>query len=222
MPKPRKNRSPRPPRNQAVESLPGGKQMRPVRFIGTKTLRVIGGDLRRRGVTYNGDRATRPMKDSVRENLFNILGKGVQGTIAWDLFAGTGILAIEAISRGALRAVAIDASRGCTSSIRQSCDALGISDRVEILQGDTFRLTATRAQYTPPERRTVFCCPPYQLWETERESLVKLLETISQGATPGSLIVSELERKTDPEFLPGGPWDVRHYGNVTLAVKEIA
>ena len=67
------------------------------------TLRIIGGRLRGSVIEYHGDPRTRPMKDRVREAAFNLIGPQVVGTFAIDLFAGTGALAFEALSRGAVR-----------------------------------------------------------------------------------------------------------------------
>src|SRR5262245_7614130 len=64
-------------------------------------LRIIGGTLRHRKLLYSGDQRTRPMKDRVREAVFNLVGPDVVGQHAIDLFAGTGALGFEAISRGA-------------------------------------------------------------------------------------------------------------------------
>src|SRR4029453_14397542 len=74
----------------------------------TVGLRIVGGKLRGRALAYSGDEPTRPMKDRVREAVFNLLGPGVQGAHALDLFAGTGALGLEAISRGAARATFLE------------------------------------------------------------------------------------------------------------------
>src|SRR5205823_2176218 len=71
-------------------------------------LRIIGGRMRGRKLVYGGDQRTRPMKDRTREAVFNLLGPGVTGTHAIDLFAGTGALGLEAISRGAESATLIE------------------------------------------------------------------------------------------------------------------
>src|SRR6478736_322408 len=71
-------------------------------------LRIVGGTLRGRKLQYSGDVRTRPMKDRVREAVFNLLGPQVAGSHAIDLFAGTGALGIEAISRGATKATFIE------------------------------------------------------------------------------------------------------------------
>lgn len=166
------------------------------------------------------------MKDNIRENLFNILGKGIVGTVAYDLFAGTGILAIEAISRGARHAIAIDSSRESVRSIRQSADSLDLGDRLEVLLGDTFRLAPLRLKHAVGQRRVVFCCPPYAMWTTHHEALEDLLRAAIDGAAEGSLIVAESDRTFDPatlldtSWVPDG-WDVRSYGHTRLAVAEV-
>ena len=71
-------------------------------------MRIVGGHFRGRKLSYTGDPRVRPMKDRVREALFNLLGPDVKGTFAIDLFGGTGALALEAISRGSSAALIIE------------------------------------------------------------------------------------------------------------------
>src|SRR5438105_2010542 len=91
----RRRSSPRPAGNDAAEETVVG-------------LRIIGGSLRGRKLQYTGEARTRPMKDRVREAVFNLLGPSVTGSHAIDLFAGTGALGLEALSRGAARATFIE------------------------------------------------------------------------------------------------------------------
>lgn len=188
--------------------------------ISPKLLRIIGGDLRRRNVYYNGDLQTRPMKDSVRENLFNILGAAMKGAVAWDLFAGTGIIAFESLSRGASHAIAIDQSRDCSRIIRSEAAKLGVSEKLDCLLGDTFRLAPTRLRFEKDQRRVVFCCPPYRFWETKLALMNDLLVASMDNAAPGSVLVAETDNKFDITKLPSADWDVRTYGNTRLAIAE--
>lgn len=194
---------------------------RPARFIRPTTLRIIGGELRRRNVLYHGDLATRPMKDNVRENLFNILGKAVHGTTAWDLFAGTGVLGIEAISRGSTGAVSIDLSRNSVRWIRESASRLGIEEKIEVLCGDTFRIVQSRFKTHHENPMTVFCCPPYRMWETHLKPLLQMIRTIAEHSPEGSFLVCESDPKFDQGLLPDADWDFRNYGNVRLAFCEL-
>lgn len=203
------------------EGAPSKPKARPARFIRPTTLRIIGGDLRRRNVLYHGDLTTRPMKDNVRENLFNILGKAVDGTIAWDLFAGTGVLGIEAISRGAKGAVSIDLSRNSVRWIRESASRLGIEEKVEVLCGDAFRIIQSRFNSAPESPITVFCCPPYRMWETHLEPMLQMISKLAEFAPEGSYLVCESDPKFDLGLLPSADWDFRHYGNVRLSFCDL-
>jgi 16S rRNA (guanine966-N2)-methyltransferase len=219
-PKRKKSDTVRKPRNVNPLDMTNESRRAPKKRISPKPMRIIGGDLRRRIVVYNGDLQTRPMKDSVRENVFNILGKAINGMVAWDLFSGTGIIALEAISRGASRAIAIDLSRDCVRSIRHAAETLGVDQRVDVLIGDTFRIAPTRFQHTENERRVVFCCPPYRFWDEKNELMNQLILDAVATAAPGSLIVAETDNKFDPARLPEAEWDVRNYGNTRVAVME--
>lgn len=194
-------------------------------------LRVIGGDLRGRPVPYHGDDLTRPMKDKTRESLFNILGKSIQGTAALDLFAGTGALAIESISRGASSAVAIEMNTKAAEIITKTTEDLAIDDRMRVIIGDAFRLapsligTAAEAggeeDATPdddfmPPPQTLFVCPPYAMWDTAADRLLEIVRLSVDRCPIGSWIVIETEKWFDTNRLPGSDWDLRQYGNTIL------
>ncbi len=185
-------------------------------------LRIIGGRFRGRPVQYRGDRATRPMRDSVRENLFNILGKsGVTGVIAWDLFSGTGVLGMEAVSRGASRAVCIEWNRPAAKTIEASAAELGMDDRVEVLMGDAFRLGPEKMEEeTDDTPWLVFFSPPYAFWTEQEATMCGLVRWVARRAPLGSVLVTESDRNWDPERLPGEGWDVRTYGHTQLAFFE--
>ncbi len=186
-------------------------------------LRIIGGDLRGRAIEYHGADFTRPMKDNIRENLFNILGRAVRGARCIDLFAGTGALAFESISRGAQSATVIEQNRVAIGVIRKTAQTLGLEDRLQILHGDTFQLASQLLQ--PPEDDTpwiVFVCPPYALWEESLSQLGDILRRTLNHAPPGSVLVAETEKRFDPAGLPQGDWDLRHYGGTRLAFIEPA
>ncbi len=199
---------------------------KPAKIRPTK-LRIIGGSMRGRGVLYLGDRTTRPMKDSIRETLFNILGKSIKGAIALDLFAGTGVLAIESLSRGATAAVAIERSGFAAKTIRSSADGIGIGDELSVLTGDTFRLAPARIRElveatssSPAAHWVVYFCPPYAMWLDAPEKLFELLKTVAEAAPTGSQLVAETDKFFDTSLLPLAGWDIRRKGNVTLSFLE--
>ena len=190
-------------------------------------LRIIGGQMRGRGVMYSGDRSTRPMKDSIRETLFNILGKSVQGTIAFDLFAGTGVLAIESLSRGSVKAIAVEKAGLTAKNIRASADNIGIGKELEVLTGDAFRIgpARMREQHDLENSETapwiVYLCPPYSMWMEMTDKMFELIQVTASLAPQGSQIVVETDKFFDPTSLPFENWDIRPKGNVTLAFLEL-
>src|SRR5437660_9716076 len=130
-------------------------------------LRIIGGTLRGRKLQYSGDIRTRPMKDRVREAVFNLLGPQVAGSHAIDLFAGTGALGLEAISRGAAKVTFIERHLPTAKLIEQNAGALGVADRVQVIFGDAFGWT-TAYQPAPAPPLTIFCSPPYDFYVDRR------------------------------------------------------
>jgi len=169
-------------------------------------------------VQYHGADFTRPMKDNIRENLFNIIGPEIHGTKCFDLFAGTGALALEAISRGARSAVLVEQNRTAVRWVKQTAETLGVEGRVKVLAGDTFRLFDQLL--APPEDDTpwcVFLSPPYALWTESLPELNRIINQTIENAPPGSVLVAETEKSFDPTRLPAGDWDLREYGATRLA-----
>ncbi|MCG8653326.1 MAG: RsmD family RNA methyltransferase [Pirellulales bacterium] len=200
----------------------GGSAARPSPAKAAK-LRIVGGDLRGRPIEYHGAEFTRPMKDNIRENLFNILGQAVRGAVCFDLFAGTGALAIESISRGAKSAFAVEQNRLAAEVIRKNAQGLKVDDRIEVLLGDAFKLSgqllASPREDTP---WIVFLCPPYTLWHDSLEPLAAVIRLTLDHAPPGSVLVAETEKQFEADKLPAGDWDWRQYGSTRLGFLEPA
>lgn len=128
------------------------------------TLRVIAGKARgRRLRTVPGD-TTRPITDRARESLFNILGGDVEGATLLDLFAGTGSVGIEAISRGAAYVRFIDLNRQAVETVRSNLTVTGFESQAQVLKMDAFRYLDG-----PIDRQFdyVFIAPPQykELWK---------------------------------------------------------
>ena len=179
--------------------------------------RIIGGTLRGRRLEYvtepaagGGPARTRPMKDRVRETLFDLLGPRVAGTAAIDLFAGTGALGFEALSRGAARAVFCERHFPTADAIRRSATSLGVADRVEVRPGDALAW-ARRLPPLPADRPwVVFIAPPWEMFQSRPADLVGLVEALRTAAPAGSIIVVESDASLAAEALPGAPdWRTR-------------
>jgi 16S rRNA (guanine966-N2)-methyltransferase len=171
--------------------------------------RIIGGEFRGRRLHYNGDPLTRPMKDRLRETLFNLLGSSVRGAVALDLFAGTGALALEALSRGAERAVLIEQRRAAAEDIRRNVAMLGVADRAEILPGSAFHYGKNPPL---PDKIPwlVFCSPPYDFYVEREAEMLELIAGLMDLAPAGSLLAVEADERFDFQKLPHPyAWDVR-------------
>jgi len=183
-------------------------------------LRIIGGTLRGRKIIYSGDVRTRPMKDRVREAVFNLLGVQVSGSHAIDLFAGTGALGLEALSRGAARATFIERHLPTTRLIEQNTAALGMADRTAVVFGDAFGWTAA---YTMPDATplTVFCSPPYDFYVERRQQMLNLIARWVDLSPVGSQIIVEADERFDIGVLVEfDKWDVRSYPPAIVAIYE--
>ena len=183
-------------------------------------VRIIGGKFRGRKLEYSGDLRTRPMKDRVREALFNLLGHGVEGKVVIDLFAGTGALALEALSRGASRAVLIERHRPTAETIRRNSITLGVETIVDVTSADTF-LWARRLPDLGAAPWLVFCSPPYEFYVARKDDILQLLNHLIQTSPPDSLFAVESDNRFDFCDLPAADqWDIRPYPPAILAIWE--
>ena len=168
------------------------------------------------------------MKDRVREALFNLLGPGVKGSHAIDLFAGTGALGIEAVSRGATRATLIERHLPTTRLIEQNAAALGVSDRVEVIFSDAFiwsRRWVEAAAAAPEAAQPwiIFCSPPYDFYVSRRDDMLALLARLLEAAPAGSLVAVEADEHFDLGSLPvQDQWETRTYPPAVIAILRKA
>jgi 16S rRNA (guanine966-N2)-methyltransferase len=151
------------------------------------------------------------MKDRVREAVFNLLGPAVRGKHAIDLFAGTGALGLEAISRGAAGAMFAERHFPTAALIRDSAAELGVEGVCTILPANVL-LWAKRLPPLPSIPWVVFCSPPYALYVEQTEAVLGLLSTLIENAPTESLFCVEADERFDFGQLPNaGEWDVRTY-----------
>lgn len=179
--------------------------------------RIISGKakgMRLQGVPGN---ITRPITDRVKEALFNILGPDVESASLLDLFAGTGSVGIEALSRGASFVHFNDIHRLAIATIRANLEHTRLGDRAKITQQDAFTLISTQ----PPQSFDyIFIAPPQykNLW---KETLFKLDQNINWLADDGWVIVQidpvEYEKLSLSHL---NEFDQRRYGSTLLLFFE--
>jgi 16S rRNA (guanine966-N2)-methyltransferase len=181
-------------------------------------VRIIGGTFRGRKLAYSGDMRTRPMKDRLREAVFNLVGVEVRGTHAVDLFAGTGALGLEALSRGAARATFIEQHFPTAELIRKNAAALGVEDAVDVIGANTF-FWGRHSPELGTMPWTVFCSPPYRFYIDRAAEMLELIGGLLKAAPAGSVLVVEADDQFDFGQLPSPTaWDVRAYPPAVVGV----
>ena len=166
-------------------------------------MRVVAGSLRGRRLQAPEVAATRPTSDRVREAMFNALASldGVTDAVVLDLFAGSGALGIEALSRGAAHCTFVESARPALTALRANLDGLGLRDRATVAPLDVQRFLASA-----PAADLVLADPPYSFdrWEG-------LMGGLDTGLLVTGLLVAESDRPVEPA--PG--WEVvraKRYG----------
>ena len=171
-----------------------------MRRKGTNAVRIIGGAWRSRLVRFPDAADLRPTPDRVRETLFNWLGQDLSGKRCLDLFAGSGALGFEALSRGAAGVVMVETSRAAHSALRESATRLGAGDRLKLVHGDALHFIATSGQ---GGYDVVFVDPPYGS-ELAGEALARLPGLLARG---GVVYI-----ESESPLALGPPWRARRHG----------
>lgn len=162
-------------------------------------MRVIAGKYRSRPLRSLRGMDVRPTSDRLRETLFNVLTAGnpeaLSGSVWLDLFAGTGAVGIEAISRGARQVYFVDSSSAATATVRANLKALAIEDGFEVMDRDAVAaLRRLDAQAVAVDY--CFLDPPYRQESAYEETLGFLSQ--SSGLKPSSVVIAEHDKRFDP------------------------
>ncbi len=176
-------------------------------------MRVVAGLYGGRRLVAPAGGATRPTSDRVREALFSILGEGVRGAHVLDLYAGSGALGIEALSRGAASAVFVDHGAKAIAAVRANLEALGIDAVVRRMDA----AAALRPSPAPADPYDlVFLDPPYRhAAELGRELSEALAPVLARGAR----VVTESDRR-EPLELAFPLSDERRYGDTIIRIHD--
>ena len=161
-------------------------------------MRVIAGIYRSRILKSLKGLALRPTSDRLRETLFNVLGPAVVGARFVDVFAGTGAVGIEALSRGAAEVVFIENHSPAVALIRKNLESLGVRSGAAVFGADALRGLEMLAAKRKADRAAfdfVFLDPPYAAAE-EYERVLRALGSASFLA-PGSVVIAEHHKKFD-------------------------
>lgn len=181
-------------------------------------MRVVAGEAKGRRIDAPPGDVTRPTLDRVREALFNALGSlgAVEDVTVLDLFAGSGALGIEALSRGAASAVFVERSAAVRRVLDANLVATGLDDRAEVIPGAAASFLDRCAREDPPRRfDLVVLDPPY---DTGGEEWVDLLGSVAVVASHGVVAIESDRAVPLPE-----PWHVlreKWYGGTLLVIAS--
>jgi 16S rRNA (guanine966-N2)-methyltransferase len=164
-------------------------------------MRVIAGEYRSRLLASPTGMATRPTSDRLRETLFNVLAPRIGGARFLDLYAGSGAVGIEALSRGAAHVSFVERAAAALKALRQNLEKLGITAGFEIYAGSVARyLRGPRSNGAVFD--IVFLDPPYEAAEEYEATLGLLASDGAAVMAPGAVVIAEHRRKD--------PLEVRH------------
>ncbi|MEX2136528.1 MAG: 16S rRNA (guanine(966)-N(2))-methyltransferase RsmD [Chloroflexota bacterium] len=172
-------------------------------------MRVIAGTARGRLLVAPRGTATRPITDRVKETLFAILADRTADAQVLDLYAGSGAIGIEALSRGAAHCDFVEVARQAVAAIRENLRRTGLEDRGAVHQEDVGRHLAHHAAKAPD---LVFLDPPYE----ERAILAPLERLLARLAPGASVVVKHHWRTPIPELRGLARWRERRFGETTL------
>jgi 16S rRNA (guanine(966)-N(2))-methyltransferase RsmD len=184
-------------------------------------VRIVAGALRGRKLICNVNPNLRPTPQMVREALFSVLGNAVPDRPFFDLFAGTGVVGLEAISRGASRTTFVERDFQLLGDLGKYLRQFDVEDRGQLVRADVYRW-AERWQ-PPDEPVTVFISPPFADYENRLDNLLGLVALLQNKVADGSVIVLQAEHGVPLGELPHGEqWEDRRYGRNHLLfwVKE--
>jgi 16S rRNA (guanine966-N2)-methyltransferase len=172
-------------------------------------VRIIAGSKRGHRIEAPAGRGTRPTSDRVRENVFNILGP-VDDAVVLDLYAGSGAMGLEALSRGASRAVFVERDGAAARAIEQNLDKLRLHGTV-LRQDALAALSAETRKYD-----LVLVDPPYEMYADIEPQLARYLPRL---LAEDAVVVVETDARTQPQ-LPLDQRTSRRYGTARITVYD--
>jgi 16S rRNA (guanine966-N2)-methyltransferase len=179
-------------------------------------MRIIAGQFRGRKLLPPEGDATRPITDRVKQSVFDIISPRIEGAVVFDLFAGTGSMGLECLSRGAAKAVFFEADRSAVARLRKNIESLELSAQQGVIRaGDLFKLLDTDGTEGPAD--LVFLDPPYRFLTERSEDLRKLASQIAGNDLRDDGLVVFRHDAHDTLELPGlAPVERREYGKMAV------
>jgi 16S rRNA (guanine(966)-N(2))-methyltransferase RsmD len=178
-------------------------------------IRIVAGSLKGRRLTCQVHEGMRPTPQMVREALFSILGDAVPGRMFFDLFAGTGIVGLEALSRGASQAVFVERDFRLAQEIGKHLKEFDLASAARVVRSDAYRWVGSWA--APEDAVNVFVSPPFPDLHHRVDEFLTLVTDLQRKVVPGSVVVIQAEKHSILDQLPEREqWEERRYGRNEL------
>lgn len=180
-------------------------------------LRVIAGAAKGRKLKMVPGEGTRPVMDRVKQAVFNIIGGGIVDSTFLDLFGGTGSVGIEALSRGAARAVFVESNRLALQTIRANLDITGFGARAQVIRGDALNYLQTRP---PAGFDYIYIAPPQ--YESLWIQSLRLIDARPDWLNPDGWAIAQIDpvEYGEQAFSTLALIDERKYGSTLLCFYE--
>jgi 16S rRNA (guanine966-N2)-methyltransferase len=184
----------------------------------TERIRITGGTRLNRRIISPPKNTIRPASDMIRQAVFNMIGDLIKGAVFYDVFAGTGIVGMEALSRGAERSYFIELDRNHVLLIRKNLTLARFGPEAVVRQGDAF----VWARHFAPEsgRIIVFLGPPYPMCMKDKPKAMQMVADVASRLDDDDYLILQYPREIDPTELPLNEHWVRHrhYGKTRIGI----
>jgi 16S rRNA (guanine(966)-N(2))-methyltransferase RsmD len=181
-------------------------------------VRIVAGSLRGRKIACFVHPGLRPTPQMVREAFFSILGNAVPGRSFFDLFAGTGVVGLEAVSRGAKRAWLVENDAKSAAAVQRYAERFEVADRVTVVRADVYRWAE---RWLPPQEPVnVYLSPPFPDLTDRADAFLGLVRTVWEKCPDEAVVVVQAELGFPTDGLPDADrWEVRTYGRNLLLIR---
>jgi 16S rRNA (guanine966-N2)-methyltransferase len=179
-------------------------------------VRIIAGEFRGRKLLPPSSQQTRPITDRAKQSLFDVLAPVIPDAVVYDCFSGTGSMGLEALSRGAARAVFFERDRSAVRALRRNIELLGVAARSRIVSCDLFEwFNQSLAGEGPAD--LVFLDPPYRFLSERSRDLETLAQSLAtHHLSPLGIVAFRHDSRDRLELLPLVRYDERSYGGMTI------
>jgi 16S rRNA (guanine966-N2)-methyltransferase len=180
-------------------------------------MRIIAGRFRSRVLLPpEGGDTTRPITDRVKQSLFDMIAPHIEGAAVYDVFAGTGSMGLESLSRGAAHATFFEADRSALQRLRKNIATLGVGPQSTVVSGDLFKYFHQASPPAASRAGLIFLDPPYRFLREQPDRLQALAASLAAHLTDDGLVVFRHDARDELALPSLRAAEIRAYGNMSV------